>query len=1178
MAHREAERHSLGLHTSGFRALLATQFLGSLNVFAFLFFLVSAITVYAGGRTALAARRESLAYVLAALPFVLLAGWAGTVTDRYRKSSVLRAAKVVEVVVMAGVVVACALELGDWLFGLLFLLTAQMAFFIPATHGYLAEMVDERELTRANALSGTSTFVAIIAGHVGGSFLYDRFAGNLPLGAGVFLAVAVAGAIAAWMVPRTEGLHADGGLVNPFPTLVRTWNEVSANRGLLYTVLGIGNFYLMAALLDVQLRTYAEQVLGAGPTLAHTYVALAVLGVAAGALLAARWSERKVELGVVPLGALIMSVALCTLSLLEFAPQSEGAGRLARLLIWAPACLAALVLGLAGGLVIVPLATNLQVLAPEHARGRFVSFSNMLAFMGVFLSAGVVWLLGELQLGPRTQLLAIAALMLLGTGISIWLLPEAFLRLLGWLLAHSIYRMRVLHPERIPARGGALLVANHVSWVDWLVIAATTRRRVRFLIQREYFDWWAVSWLFKLAHCVPVASGDSPEVLAASLAEAARQIEEGHLVVIFAEGTVTRTGHMQSIRRGYQRIVQERGIPIIPVHLDGLWGSVFSHEGGGLLRKLPRGIPYPVTVTVGEPLPPRAEPWQLRAAIQRLSTEAWIDRRLRRLPLHVTLLREGRRSMAAALFETGRQALSRGALVAKALALRDGLRPRLGQGRYVGVLLPQGQDAAVASVAVLCAGRIPVPLNTTLSGGELQDMLRRAGIESVVTTEALRRSAGVGSVAHCIDAEIFAGEGARQRARYWHVMAWLLPWRLYVLIAVDGNAENVDTPCVLLFSAGSTDTPKAVELSHGNVLSNIESVQEVVDLTDEDRILGMLPPFMATGWVQTLWRPLLTEAGVVFAPDPTDGKAIGQMVARGRVTVMFATPRLLERYLRLVRPDRFGSLRLVICAGEKLLPMLRVAFEERFGLAPLEAYSSTECSSMIALNTPDVRGPGLFQRGARHGTVGHALPGVTVEVIDTPTGELMPNDQPGMLRIKGPGVFAGYLDDPRRNQLVLREGYYVSGDMAFLDDDGFLTLTGRYARVSRIGTERVSHAALEEAIAYQLGAADNPVAVIGHDDGSGGEALWVFFKRGSLQPERLVAGLTARGLSQPWLPLVEHFRAVEEIPLLPTGTVDYRALERRLGGEGDGADAAAGAKGGAGVAGVAGETPPSGSA
>jgi acyl-[acyl-carrier-protein]-phospholipid O-acyltransferase/long-chain-fatty-acid--[acyl-carrier-protein] ligase len=261
---------------------------------------------------------------------------------------------------------------------------------------------------------------------------------------------------------------------------------------------------------------------------------------------------------------------------------------------------------------------------------------------------------------------------------------------------------------------------------------------------------------------------------------------------------------------------------------------------------------------------------------------------------------------------------------------------------------------------------------------------------------------------------------------------------------------------------------------------------------------------------------------------------------------MLATPRLLERYLRQVRPDRFGSLRMVFCAGEKLPPLLRVAFDERFGLEPFEAYSSTECASLVAMNTPDVRGAGVFQRGARGGTVGHPLPGVTMEIEDPDTHELLGNDQPGMLRIRGPGVFAGYLGEPQPDRHVLDDGFYVSGDMASLDEDGFVTFTGRYARVSRIGGERVSHGALEEAIAYQLGVPDNPVAVVGHAEDGRGESLWVFYQRGTLVPEHVVTGLSRSGLTPPWLPKAKHFVAVGEIPLLPTGIVDYRELRRVL--------------------------------
>jgi acyl-[acyl-carrier-protein]-phospholipid O-acyltransferase/long-chain-fatty-acid--[acyl-carrier-protein] ligase len=1161
------DRRTLGLRTAGFRCYLATQFMGAFNDNAFKFLLLSMIAAYAAGDPAVEGRLTGVAQGLFALPFVLLAAWAGALADRYRKSVIFVGAKVAEVLLMAAVVAAFLLvpdELQlEALLPLLFLMGTQSAFFGPAKYGYLGEMIEDGELSRANGLVNMTTFMAVILGQIAGGAIYDHFPGQHALGAVALVLVAVLGTLTSCFIPRAEAADPAGRLGNAIPALLRTASEVAQHRTLLYTVLGIGHFYLLAALLQVQLFFYATNVLDATKTGASTFVAVTLAGIAAGSLLAARWSERKVELGLVPLGALWMSVFLLVLSaipvpggapaeglvsaVVDGASQvADAAGAGAGAGTWLVACLAVLGLGVAGGLFIVPLNANLQALAPETAKGRFMAFGNMVSFVGIFLSAAVLWLLGELGLEQRQQALTIALFTVAGTAVSLWLLPEAFLRLCAWLLAHSVYRIRVLHADRIPATGGGLLVANHVSWVDWLVIAATTRRRVRFLIYRQYYDWWPVRWLFRLAGCIPIASGDTPEVVQASLEEAARQIEEGRLVVIFAEGTVTRTGHLQSIRRGYQRIAQGRGIPIIPVHLDGLWGSVFSHEGGRLLMKLPRRIPYPVTVTYGEPLPPRAEPWQLRAAIQRLSTESWIDRKLGRLPLHVTLLREERRSMRAALFEPGREPLSRAEVVAWALALRDLLINRLGHGRRVGILLEHGQRAAIAQLAVLYAGRVPVTLNPSLSPAELAGMLRRASADTVLSDTAHRLLAGRTGAPHCLDVELLDAPRTRRRMRRWRLLNWLLPFPVVEWLAVDGERRDMDAPAALLFSAGSTGDPKGIQLSHHNILSNIESVQEVLDLGDKDRIVGLLPFFLASGMVQFLWRPLLTETGVVYVTDPLDARAVGNAVAHSRATVMLATPRLLERYLRHVRPDRFGSLRLVFCAGEKLLPLLRVAFDERFGLEPFEAYASTECSSLVAMNTPDVRDAGVFQRGARGGTVGHPLPGVTVEIEDPETGELLGNDQPGMLRIRGPGVFSGYLGEPLPDRRVLDDGFYVSGDMASMDEDGFLTFTGRYTRVSRFGGERVSHSALEEAIAYQLGMPDNPVAVVGHAEDGRGESLWVFYQRGTLVPAHVVAGLARTGLAPPWLPRADQFVPVDEIPLLPTGTVDYRELSRAL--------------------------------
>ncbi|HTE06113.1 MAG TPA: MFS transporter [Planctomycetota bacterium] len=1177
------QRSTLGLKTAGFRAYLATQFLGALNDNTFRYLLLGLFTSLAARDAGYETRLQSLASALFALPFVLFAPWAGAIADRYRKSTIFVWAKLVEIGLMLGVVAALWSGLTWALFALLFLTGVHSTFFGPAKYGYLGETLGEEDLSQANGLVNMTTVMAAVGGQVLGGALYAWFPDALPLAAGALVVIALLGTLTSLAVPRVPAAKPGAPVWGALPEMLRTGREVFVHRDLRYTVAGIGHFYLLAALLQTQLFNYAEHVLGASVLAAASFVAVSVIGIALGSLLAARWSEHKVELGLVPLGALIMSAFVLALAFVPGTPLAPGDGWAARLLHWGPAALCVLLLGVGGGLFIVPLMSNLQFLAPADAKGRFLAFGNMISFVGIFLSAAVLFLLGALGLSERERALAVGIFSLVGTSVSLWLLPEAFLRLCGWLLAHSVYRIRVLHPERLPETGGALLVANHVSWVDWLVLAAITRRRVRFLIYRRYYDWWPIHWLLELAGCIPVASGDAPEVAARSLEVAGRALQEGHLVAIFAEGSLTRTGHLHAIRRGYQRIVQDSGIPIIPVHLDGLWGSIFSHEGGRVLWKPPRAIPYPVTVTVGEPLSPRAEPFELRAAIQRLSSEAWEVRKTSRRPLHVTLLREGRLSTEPALIEPGRRPLSRAAALARALALRDALVPMLGASPNVGVALAPGQDGALAVLALLLGGRVPVPLSAALESGELAAAARRAGVHTVLSGGAwLARLDAAGVPAGVPDGASAADLPVPLRAldvttrlallsrgsiRAWRLALTLLPFALLERLAVRGDRRDMDRPAVILFTAGSTGEPKGVALSHLNVLANVESVQEVLDLSSADRLLATAPLDQAMGYTQALWLALLTDAGVVFAPDPLDGRAVGSLVASQRATILFATPRLLERYLRQARSEHFGGLRLVFSHGEKLLPRLHAAFEQRFGLFPLEAYASTECAGLVALNTPDVRRPGVFQRGERAGTVGHPLPGVAVEVVDAESGVLEPNEVPGRLRIRGPNVMSGYFDDPRASAPELPGGWYMSGDLATVDEDGFITLTGRFKRASILHGERVSHSAVEDAIAELLGSPGCPVAVgarrVPRADApvradaampTAGAAtvaeaedeLVVFYVAGALDPARIVGGLERAGLAPAAVPRAENFLPVEDIPLLPGGTVDYRALQRRL--------------------------------
>jgi acyl-[acyl-carrier-protein]-phospholipid O-acyltransferase/long-chain-fatty-acid--[acyl-carrier-protein] ligase len=336
-----------------------------------------------------------------------------------------------------------------------------------------------------------------------------------------------------------------------------------------------------------------------------------------------------------------------------------------------------------------------------------------------------------------------------------------------------------------------------------------------------------------------------------------------------------------------------------------------------------------------------------------------------------------------------------------------------------------------------------------------------------------------------------------------------------------------------------------VPLSHHGVHCNVDAVNELLAPGEHDVLVSLLPASLSTGFAHLLWMPLLSETRALLLPDPLDARAVGQAVANAGATILIATPRLLETYLRVVKPDHFGSLRLVISLGEPLRPALREAFESRFGLTPIEALSSTECSGLVALGTPDVRAPGIYHRGSRPGTVGHPLPGLSLEVVDPHSGELRPAGEPGELRLRGPCVARGYLDDPALTARSFRSGWYVSGDEALVDEDGFVTVTGRFARATQIDGQRVSHAALEDAIAALLGTPDAPVAVV--EAGRGDAAhLAVCFARGALDPAHVVAGLRAVGLREPWLPREQDFVPVDALPLLPTGTVDFRALQRAV--------------------------------
>jgi acyl-[acyl-carrier-protein]-phospholipid O-acyltransferase/long-chain-fatty-acid--[acyl-carrier-protein] ligase len=331
-------------------------------------------------------------------------------------------------------------------------------------------------------------------------------------------------------------------------------------------------------------------------------------------------------------------------------------------------------------------------------------------------------------------------------------------------------------------------------------------------------------------------------------------------------------------------------------------------------------------------------------------------------------------------------------------------------------------------------------------------------------------------------------------------------------------------------------------LTHYNIGSNIEQVGQTFMLGARDRLLGVLPFFHSFGFTVTLWLPAVLGAGVVYHSNPLDLTAISELSRNYRLTFLLATPTFLQAYMRRCQPEDFGSLQYVLVGAEKLPERVALAFEDRFGIRPLEGYGCTECSPVVAVNTRDFRAPGFRQVGAKRGKIGHPLPGVSVRIADPDTLAPLPLGQPGLLLVRGPNVMKGYLGRPDKTAEVIHDGWYVTGDIASLDEDGFLTITDRLSRFSKIGGEMVPHIKVEEKLHELAGATEQTFVVTGVPDGKKGERLVVLHTLPEEKLKECLEKLPQADLPNLWLPRTNQFFHVDALPQLGTGKLDLRKV------------------------------------
>jgi len=1114
----------------GFWSLIVTQFGGAFNDNA-----LQTLVIFVGLDMALSDSWHKslvpLASGLLSLPFLLFSMWGGFLADRFSKRTVTVGVKCLEILIMSFATLGLALKNLPMGLAAIFFMGVHSAVFGPSKYGSLPELLPERRLSWGNGILELGTFLAIISGIAAGGFLYSGLRGREVYAGLALIGVAVGGLLFSLGITRVPAAAPDREFQVNF--LGDLWNQIQLMRRdhvLWLACLGNTYFWFLALLLKQGIFAYGTDVLKVGPTNTSYLSAALAIGIGVGSFTAGYLSGGKIEYGLVPLGSLGLSAFAGLLS-----REAVSFGQVLSVVS---------AIGFCGGFFIVPISAILQHRPASGRKGGILAAANLLSSAGLCVAAGFYWyLVTKLQLGPR-GVFVVAALMTLGATLYVvWLLPDSLLRFVLWFLTRTIYRIRVDGRENIPERGGALFVCNHLSLVDALLLAASTDRHIRFIMYKGIYERPWIKPIARVMRSIPISSELRPREMLRALRTASEAIQNGEVVCIFAEGQITRIGHLLPFRRGFERVMKGVVAPIVPVALDGVWGSIFSFEKGRFLWKLPRRIPFPVTVNFGRPMPHTAKPMEVRQAVQELMAEAWQHRKQRMLPLHRAFLRTARRHpFRFAMADPRSPRVNFASALTQTVFLARRLRkPWAGQ-EMVGLLLPPSVPGALVNFAAWFVGKVPVNLNYTLSEEALASCIRQCQIKTVLTSAKFLEKVKVKLPVETVLLEDLAAQPATREKLRALLSAWLLPARWLERSLGRARRVGLDDVATVIFSSGSTGEPKGVMLSHYSIGSNIDQLEQVFGLGKSDGMLGVLPFFHSFGFTATLCLPAVLGVRVVFYPSPLEAKVIGPLISHYGLTFLLATPTFLQLYLRSCAPEDFGSLRVVMTGAEKLPERLATAFEDHFGIRPLEGYGCTECGPAVAVNTHDFRSAGFRQVGAKRGKIGHPLPGMCVRIVEPGTFSPVALGQAGLLLVRGPNVMQGYLDRPDKTAEVLRDGWYVTGDVAAMDEDGFLQITDRLSRFSKIGGEMVPHVKVEEKLHELAGATEQAFVVMGVPDERKGERLVVLHKLSEQLLQACLEKLAQCDLPNLWKPRADQFFHVDAFAHLGTGKLDLRRL------------------------------------
>ena len=1127
-----------------FLPLFLTQFLGAFNdnvLKSALSFTIVFKSVSIGWVNP--AMLVNIALGLFVLPFALLSGISGQLADKYEKTIIIKWIKIFEVgITFVAICGFYSLNIPLLLFCLC-LMGVHSTFFGPIKYSILPDHLKKEELLGANAFLEAGTFLAILLGSLLGGAFFDS---NIIILAFIMLVSSVTGLISSSYIPKSESVSPDLEInTNIFQESIQIVKYALNKKQLCLSILGISWFWFISCTFTSQIIVFAKDILGTNDSVANLFFALFSIGVGVGSVLCNKIFKNEITSKYVFLSSIAISIFGIDLyfasnfkqypdELLNLWAFLSSFGNI-RILI------DTFMLSVIGGIYVVPLFAIMQTFSPPTHRSRVIAAHNILSSVFMVCSALIVMLLILLGFNVAHVFLIIS---ILNTVVAVYsfnlipdakIIPDALLRATFKFILNKLYRVEVKGLENYEQAGKrVVIVANHVSYLDPALLSLYLPENLVFAINTDIARLWWVKPFLKVVKTYPIDPTNSM-----SAKTLINQVKKNQKIAIFPEGRLSVTGSLMKIYEGPGMIADKSDAVILPVRIDGTQFTNFS--------KLPKSAKtkiFPkVTITI---LPPVK--LEVNSDVVGRDRRKLISHKLYDIMCEMIFESSGYRKTlfqsfvdSAKIYGFNRKILndfehnimSYRQMTMKSFILGEAIAKMTNPGEFLGLMLPNSSNSVVCFFAMQAFGRVPAMLNFSSGSANLVSACKTANIKTVFSSRKFIKRANLEDVAEALEKEvkIFYLEDFREiistKDKLVGAIGSYFPQIYYNTSHVSDNHHD---PSVILFTSGTEGNPKAVVLSHQNILSNIWQMASKVDFGTHDSVFNALPMFHSFGLTAATILPVLSGVNTFMYPSPLHYRVIPELIYDIGATILFGTDTFLSGYAQFADPYDFYSMRYVFAGAEKLKNQTRQLWFEKYGLRIFEGYGATEASPVVSVNTP---------MHDRPGSVGRLVPTIQTH-IKSVTGI----KQGGRLFIKGPNVMLGYIFASNPGIICapedheLGDGWYDTGDIVSIDNDGYLTIQGRVKRFAKIAGEMVSLTAVEDLIFMAYPKDLHAVVNISND--KTGEQLVLFTNNKDFDRIKIIQTAKAKGFSE--LSVPKEIVYIEEIPVLNTGKTNYRSL------------------------------------